>query len=44
MDVREREAEGEPNNGCFQTVVLEKTLEGPLDCKIKLANPKRNQS
>jgi len=27
------------------TVVLEKTLESPLDCKeIKLVNPKRNQS
>ena len=31
-------------NGCFQTVVLEKTLEGPLDCKeIKPVNPKGNQ-
>ena len=30
-------------NWCFQTVVLEKTLEGPLDCKeIKLVNPKGN--
>ena len=28
-------------NGCFWTVVLEKTLESPLDCKIK---PKGNQS
>ena len=28
----------------FQTVVLEKTLESPLDCKeIKPLNPKRNQ-
>jgi len=27
-----------------QTVVLEKTLKSPLDCKdIKLANPKGNQ-
>ena len=27
------------------TVVLEKTLESPLDCKdIKLVNPKGNQS
>ena len=34
-----------PKNWCFWTVVLEKTLERPLDCKeIKLANPKRNQS
>ena len=30
-------------NWCFQTVVLEKTLEHPLDCKIKPVNPKRNQ-
>ena len=34
-----------PKNWCFWTVVLEKTLEGPLDCKeIKLVNPKGNQS
>ena len=34
-----------PKNWCFQTVVLEKTLEGPLDCKeIKPINPKGNQS
>ena len=32
-----------PNNWCFQTVVLEKTLESPLDCKIKPVNPKENQ-
>ena len=32
-------------NWCFWTVVLEKTLESPLDCKeIKAVNPKRNQS
>ena len=32
-------------NWCFWTVVLEKTLESPLDCKeIKLVNSKRNQS
>ena len=31
-------------NYCFWTVVLEKTLESPLDSKkIKLVNPKRNQ-
>ena len=31
--------------GCFWTVVLEKTLESPLDCKeIKPVNPKGNQS
>ena len=29
---------------CFWTVVLDKTLESPLDCKqIKSANPKGNQ-
>ena len=34
-----------PKNWCFPTVVLEKTLEGPLDCKeIKPVNPKGNQS
>ena len=34
-----------PKNWCFWTVVLEKTLESPLDCKeIKLANPKGDQS
>ena len=32
-------------NWCFQTVVLEKTLESPSDFKeIKLVNPKGNQS
>ena len=32
-------------NWCFWTVVLEKTLESPLDCRhIKLVNPKGNQS
>ena len=32
-------------NCCFQTVVLEKTLESPFDCKeIKPVNPKGNQS
>ena len=32
-------------NWCFQIVVLEKTLENPLDSKeIKLVNPKGNQS
>jgi len=31
-------------NGCFWTVVLEKTLESHLDCKeIKPVNPKINQ-
>ena len=33
------------NNWCFWTVVLERTLESPLDCKeIKPVNPKGNQS
>ena len=32
-------------NWCFQTVVLEKTLESPLDCKeIQPVHRKRNQS
>ena len=31
-------------NWCFWTVVLEKTLESPLDFKIKPVNPKGNQS
>ena len=35
----------EPKNWCFWTVVLEKTLESPLDCmEIKPVNPKGNQS
>ena len=34
-----------PRNWCFWTVVLEKTLENPLDCKeLQLVNPKGNQS
>jgi len=34
-----------PKNRCFWTVVLEKTLESPLDCKeIKPINPKGNQA
>ena len=33
-----------PKNRCFQTVMLEKTSESPLDSKeIKPVNPKRNQ-
>ena len=35
----------EPKNLCFWTVVLEKTLESPLDCeKIQSVHPKENQS
>ena len=34
-----------PKNWCFRTVVLEKTLESPLNCKeITPVNPKGNQS
>ena len=34
-----------PKNWCFWTVVLEKTLESPFDCKeIQPAHPKGNQS
>ena len=32
-----------PKNWCFWTVVLEKTLESSLDCKINPVNPKGNQ-
>ena len=35
----------ECQNECFPTVVLEKTLENPLDCKeIQPVHPKGNQS
>ena len=34
-----------PNNWCFWTVVLEKTLESPMDCKeIQPVHPKGDQS
>ena len=34
-----------PKNWCFWTVVLEKTLEGPLNCReIQPVHPKENQS
>ena len=34
-----------PKNWCFWTMVLEKTLEGPLDCKeIQPVHPKGDQS
>ena len=34
-----------PNNWCFWTVVLEKTLESPLDCKeVQPVHPKGDQS
>ena len=42
LDYKEKWA---PKNWCFWTVVLEKILESPLDCKeIKPVNPKGNQS
>ena len=40
LDYKESRA---PKNWWFWTVVLEKTLESPLDCKIKQVNPKGNQ-
>ena len=44
MDVDHKEGWA-PKNWCFWTVVLEKTLESPLDSKeIKLVSPKGNQS
>ena len=45
MDVELDHKEGwAPKNWCFWTVVLEKTLESPLDSKeIKPVNPKENQ-
>ena len=33
-----------PKNWCFWTVVLEKTLQSPLDCKIQPVHPKGDQS
>ena len=46
MDVRVGSIEGwAPKNCCFQTVVLERTLESSLDIKeIKPVHPKGNQS
>ena len=46
MDVRVNHKEGRVlKNWCFWTVVLEKTLESPLDCKeIQPVHPKVNQS
>ena len=43
-DLDHKESWG-PKNWCFWTVVLEKTLESPLDCKeIQPFNPEGNQS
>ena len=46
MDVRVGLKEGwVPKNWCFWTVVLEKTLESPLDCReIQPVHPKGDQS
>ena len=46
MDVRiELKESWVPQNWCFWTVVLEKTLESPLDCKeMQPVHPKGNQS
>ena len=46
MDVRVDSKESwEPKNWCFWTVVLEKTLESPLDCKeVQPVHPKGDQS
>ena len=42
LDYKESRA---PKNWCFSTVVLEKTLKSPLDCKeTQLVHPKENQS
>ena len=42
MDCKERRV---PKKGCFWTVVLEKILESPLDCKeIQQVHPKGDQS
>ena len=45
MDVRlDYKESWAPKNWCFWTMVLEKTLESPLDCKeIQLVNPKGNE-
>ena len=40
LDYKEGRA---PKNWCFWTMVLEKTLESPLNCKITPVNPKGNQ-
>ena len=46
MDVRVGHKESwAPKNWCFWTVVLEKTLESPLDCKeVQPVHPKGDQS
>ena len=45
MDVSWEKEGWAPENWCFWTVVLEKTLESPLDCKeIQPVHPKGDQS
>ena len=45
MDVRDCEESWVLKNWCFWTVVLEKTLESPVDCKgIQQVHPKGDQS
>ena len=45
MDVTDYKESLVPKNWCFFTVVLEKTLERPLDCKeIQPVHPKGEQS
>ena len=45
MDMRDHKESWASKNLCFQIVVLEKTLESPLNCKeIKPINPRVNQS
>ena len=45
MDVRVELWSWVPKNCCFWTVVLEKTLENPMDCKeIQPVHPKEDQS
>ena len=45
MWMRDYKESWAPKNWCFWTVVLEKTLESPLDCKeIQLVHPKGDQS
>ena len=45
MQSSEWRNDAKPKNWCFWTVVLEKTLESPLDCKeIQPVHPKGNRS
>ena len=44
LDLKNKNKNWAPKNWCFWTVVLEKTLESPLDCKeIQPVHPKKNQ-